>query len=74
MILVTGPLDKKTVAEAIEHVKRSDINEWAAKEIGQSVQSQRRQIKKIIANLARKKTRTIKVGQKVSGILQRIAA
>lgn len=69
-----GPLDEKTVAEAIEHVKRSDINEWAAKEIGQSVQSQRRQIKKIITNLARKKSRTVKMEQEVSGISQEIAA
>ena len=73
-LAAVGQLDEKTVAEAVEHVKRSDINEWVAKEIGQSVQSQRRQIKKIIADLARKKSRTIKVGQEVSGILQEIAA
>ena len=45
-----GPLDEKIVAEAMESVKRSDIDKWVAKEIGQSVQSQRRQIKKIVAN------------------------
>lgn len=69
-----GPLDKKTVAEAMEHVKRSDIDAWVAKEIGQSVQSQRRQIKKIVAGLVVKKSKTIKVRQEISGILQRAAA
>lgn len=69
-----GPLDKKTVAKAMKHVKRSDIDEWTAKEIGQSVQSQRRQIKKIVAGLVEKMSRTIKVGQEVSGILERAAA
>jgi len=69
-----GPLDEKTVSEAIEHVKRSDIDEWAVREIGQSIQSQRRQIKKIVAGLVIKKTKTIKVVQEVSGILERAAA
>jgi hypothetical protein len=63
-----GPLDEKTIAEAMRSVKVSQINEWGAKEIGQSVQSQRRQIKKIVAHLL------AKVGQKVSWILERIAA
>jgi hypothetical protein len=45
-----GPLNKKIVAEAMASVKRSDIDAWAAKEIGQSIQSQRRQIKKIVSN------------------------
>jgi hypothetical protein len=69
-----GPLDAKTVAEAIKHVKRSDIDEWSAKEIGQSIQSQRRQIKKIIAGLVGKNFRTIELGQEVSGITQRKVA
>jgi hypothetical protein len=47
-----GPLDEKIVAEAMESVKRSDIDKWAAEEIGQSVQAQRRQIKRIVANSA----------------------
>jgi hypothetical protein len=69
-----GPLDKTTVAKALEHVKRSDIDEWAAKEIGKSVQSQRRQIKKIVASLTGKPLRKIKMGQDVSGILERATA
>lgn len=69
-----GPLDEKTVAEAIVNVKRSDIDQWAAKEIGQSVQSQRRQIKKIVAGLVAKKSKTIKMGQDISGILEEAAA
>lgn len=69
-----GPLDKKTVAEAMEYVKRSDIEEWTAKEIGQSVQSQRRQIKKIVAGLATKVFKREKVGREVSGILEVVAA
>jgi hypothetical protein len=69
-----GPLDEKTVFEAMEYAKRSDINEWAVKEIGQSVQSQRRQIKKIVAGLVIKKSRTIKLRQEISGILERKVA
>ena len=69
-----GQLDKKTVAQAMEFVKRSDIDEWAAKEIGQSVQSQRRQIKKIIGCLVVKKSKRIKMGQEISGILEDAAA
>ncbi len=53
-----GPLDEKIVAEAMESVKRSDIDKWAAKEIGQSVQSQRRQIKRIVASSAVKMINT----------------
>ena len=63
-----GPLDEKTIAEAMRSVKVSHIDGWAAKEIGQSVQSQRRKIKKIINGLL------VEVGQKVSWILERIAA
>jgi len=69
-----GPLDEKTVATAMKCVKRSDIDGWAAKEIGQSVQSQRRQIKKIVAGLVKKISRPAKTGQEISGILERAAA
>lgn len=69
-----GPLSEKIVAEAIATVKRSDIDEWAAKEIGQSVQSQRRQIKKIVANSITQTFRTIKIEQELSGILERKVA
>jgi hypothetical protein len=74
-IAAVGPLDKKMVAEAMEHVKRSEIDEWVRKEIGESVQSQRRQIKKTVAglkeNIANKR---IKRGPEISGILEGIAA
>ena len=63
-----GPLDEKTIAEAMRSVKISHIEEWRAKEIGHGVQSQRRQIKKIVGGLL------VKVGQKVSWILESIAA
>lgn len=69
-----GPLDEKVVSEAMRNVKRSDIDEWAKIEIGQSVQSQRRQIKKIVAGLITKMSRTSKVGQEISGILEGLAA
>lgn len=69
-----GPLSEKIVAEAMATVKRSDIDEWAAKEIGQSVQSQRRQIKKIVANSITQTFRTIKIEQELSGILERKVA
>jgi hypothetical protein len=69
-----GPLDKKIVAEALEYATRSDIDEWATKEIGQSVQSQRRQIKKIVADLGAKIFETPKVEQEVSGIFERAVA
>ena len=66
-----GPIDEKTIVEAMKFVKVCDIDEWAAKEIGQSVQSQRRQIKKIVAGLT---IRKMKSGLEVSGILERTAA
>lgn len=46
-----GPLNEKIVTEAMASVKRSDIDAWATKEIGQSIQSQRRQIKKIVSSV-----------------------
>ena len=61
-----GPTDDKTIGDAIRAVKLSDIDEWAAKEIGKSVQSQRKQLKKIVSKL------TIKMGQEVSGFLERV--
>lgn len=63
-----GPLDEKTVVEAMASVKLSDIDIWTTKELGQSVQSQRRQIKKIVARLTIKE---IKTGQEFSGVLER---
>ena len=49
-------------------VRIADLNEWTLKEIGQSVQSQRRKIKKIITDLA------TEVGRKFSGIIERAVA
>jgi len=69
-----GPLDEKIVTMAMESVKRSDIDEWAAKEIGQSIQSQRRQIKRIVANSTATSFEKIKMGQEVSGIHEGKAA
>jgi hypothetical protein len=60
-----GPTDENTVKEAIETVKLSDIDEWAQKEIGKSIQSQRRSIGQLIKDLM-----TQKVAPKVSGILE----
>ena len=63
-----GPTNEKIIEEAMISIKLSDVEEWAAKEIGQSVQAQRRKIKKIIADLV------IKLGQKVSGIHEEAVA
>lgn len=63
-----GSLDEKTVVDAVTSVKQSDIKAWTTKELGQSVQSQRRQIKKIVSRLT---TKVVIVGQEVSGILER---
>lgn len=46
-----GPSDGKIIEEALKTVKVSDIDKWSAKEIGRSVQSQRRQMKKIVTKL-----------------------
>lgn len=69
-----GPLDEQTVADAMKRVKRSDIEEWAAEEIGQSVQTQRRQIKRTVAGLGSKKSSRINLRQEISGILEGVAA
>lgn len=62
-----GPTDDQTIAKAITSIKFSDIDEWTEKEIGKTVQSQRRKIKTIIAELANE------MGQEVSGVLERKA-
>lgn len=67
-IASVGPIDEKVIVEAMRSVKLSNLDEWRMTEIGQSVQSQRRKIKKIVADLV------VKMGQKVSGILERLAA
>jgi len=60
-----GPTDDETIANAIRSIKQSEIDEWTAKEIGNTVQSQRRKIKNIIADLVHK------MGREVSGITER---
>lgn len=67
-IATVGPTDEKTIAEAMKSVKVADLDEWTVKEIGQSVQSQRRKIKKVIAVIETKE------GREVSGILERAIA
>lgn len=59
-----GPTDEKTIEEAIESIKFSEIDEWVKEEIPKSIQSQRRSVKKIISIL------TKKMGLKSSGILE----
>lgn len=59
-----GSTDDQTIANAIKSIKQSDIDEWAAKEIGITIQSQRRKIKVKIAELKNKMV------QEASGILQ----
>jgi hypothetical protein len=71
-IASVGTLDDATIIEAIKSVKLADIEMWAKTEIGQSVQSQRRQIKRIVAGLVTKVFK--KVGLKVSDILYANAA
>jgi hypothetical protein len=59
-----GPIENEIIEQAIKSVKLSDIDEWSAKEIGRSVQSERKQVKKIIAILKEK------MGQEISGELE----
>ena len=60
-----GSSSDKLIQQAIMTVKLSDIEEWSATEIGRSIQSQRRQVKKIIVDLK------IKMEQKLAGTLER---
>lgn len=66
-----GPLDEQTIAEAMVSVKLSDINAWSTNELGESVQSQRRKIKKAVAKQIKK---LAKKEQEISGILEKAAA
>ena len=63
-----GSSDDETIKKAIMSVKLLDIVMCSVWEIGTCVQSQRRQIKKIVAGIE------AKVERKVSGILERFAA
>lgn len=60
-----GSSGDEIIKQAITSVKLSDIDEWSVREIGRSVQSQRRQIKKIIADLK------IEMGQEFAGTSER---
>ena len=57
-----GPSDTETIGEALKTIKVSDIDKWSAKEIGTSVQSQRRQMKKMVTKLQ------VKMVQEVAGL------
>ena len=62
-----GSTDEKTIDQALTAIKLSDIDEWSAKEIGQSVQCQRKRVKKIVANLR------LQVEQEISGAAEGVA-
>lgn len=63
-----GPVDEKTITKAITSVHLANLDEWTRKEIGQSVQSQRKKIKSSIAALI------TGMRQKISGIFEGAAA
>lgn len=60
-----GPTDDKLISRAIAEVKLSHIEEWSAREIGESIQSKRRQKNKIIVKLKKK------LGQETTGNQER---
>jgi hypothetical protein len=60
-----GSPDDEIIKKAITDVKMSNIDEWTEREIGRSVQSQRRQMKKIITELR------MKVGREFTGALEK---
>ena len=64
-IASVGPTDEETIADAIKSIKQSDIDNLKTKEIGMSVQSQRRKLKTIIVKLKNE------MEQKASGILEK---
>lgn len=64
-IACVGSLDNATVTKAIETVRLSEIDEWAKKEIGKSIQSQRRTIRKVVKKII------TKTEQEASGFLER---
>jgi hypothetical protein len=60
-----GTTDEKLISKAIEKVKLSDIEKWSVKEIGKSIQADRRLKKKIILKLKKK------LGQEIAGNQER---
>lgn len=60
-----GSSNNELIKQAITTVKLSDIDEWSSREIGRSIQSQRRQVRKIIVNLK------IKMEPEFAGTLER---
>jgi len=59
-----GSLDDELIKQAILTVKLSDIDGWSLREIGRSIQSQRRQVKKMLVSLKGK------IVQEVDGALE----
>lgn len=59
-----GPSSSELIKQAITSVKISDIEEWSAKEIGRSIQSERRKMKKIIRDFRNK------IAQELAGTLE----
>jgi hypothetical protein len=49
-----GSSDDELIKEAIITVKLLDIDEWSLREVGRSIQSQRRQVKKTVVDLKKK--------------------
>ncbi len=60
-----GSSGDELIKQAITTVKLSDIDEWSMREIGRSVQTQRRQMKKIVTDLR------LDLGQEFSGTIER---
>jgi hypothetical protein len=59
-----GSTDDKTIREAMVSVKQSDIDEWSQKEIGKSIQSQRKVVRQMVGKL------TKETGQEISGFFE----
>jgi hypothetical protein len=59
-----GSTNDKTISDAVVLIKQSAIDEWSANEIGRSIQSQRRAVRKMIMKL------TTETAQEFSGNLE----
>jgi hypothetical protein len=64
-----GSSDDELIKQAITTVKLSDIDEWSSREIGRSIQSQRRHVKKVTLDLKKKMEQEIAgySGRKIVG-------
>jgi len=63
-----GSTNDKTISDAVVLIKQSAIDEWSANEIGRSIQSQRRAVRKMIVKL------TTETEQNISGNFKERAA